>query len=237
MPWLRKRKGEFECPVCERNVTAFDDHKLRREARCPHCGAMERHRAFWLYLNEVSDLRSRRGTVLHFAPEPPIAKRLATWPNLKYTTCDIEEGRADLRIDAQDIDLPDASVEVILCAHVLEHVPDDRLAMRELRRILVNDGWAVIQVPVLLDVTDEDPSVTDPAERLRRFAQEDHVRAYGKDYYDRLAEAGFVVEQVDLRDHYTADQLRTWGVHYKVADGDHVTEGDDSFFIPVCRAA
>jgi ubiquinone/menaquinone biosynthesis C-methylase UbiE len=111
-------------------------------------------------------------------------------------------------VDVTDIDFPDASFDAIFCNHVLEHVPDDRLALREIRRVLRPGGWASLLVPdVDRPVTDEDPTVTDPHERLRRFGQRDHVRRYGYDYVDRLREAGFVPEVVKMDDVLPDDQL------------------------------
>jgi SAM-dependent methyltransferase len=97
------------------------------------------------------------------------------------------------RMDITDIQYPDESFDVIYCSHILEHVPDDRRAIREFHRVLRQDGWAMLLVPITADRTMEDPSVTDPAERLRLYGQADHVRRYGPDYADRLREAGFDV--------------------------------------------
>ncbi len=86
--------------------------------------------------------------------------------------------------------------DLILCSHVLEHIPDDRGALRQLRRVLRPGGAAVIQVPLRTGPTDEDASVVDPAARHRRFGQFDHVRFYGSDFTDRVRAAGFGVEAV-----------------------------------------
>jgi len=87
----------------------------------------------------------------------------------------------------------------VMCNHVLEHVPDDRKAMRELRRVLRPNGWAILLVPdVHAEATVEDPTITDPAERLRLFGQADHVRRYGRDYLQRLADAGFAPQAIDM---------------------------------------
>ncbi len=109
------------------------------------------------------------------------------------------------RMDVTNIQFPDASFDVILCNHVLEHVGDDRRAMRELYRVLRPGGWAILQVPMDLsrESTFEDPSVTDPRERTRLFGQWDHVRLYGRDYALRLRAAGF-----NLRLERFASQLR-----------------------------
>jgi ubiquinone/menaquinone biosynthesis C-methylase UbiE len=95
--------------------------------------------------------------------------------------------------DITRIPFPENSFDVIYCSHVLEHVPDDRKAMREFLRILRIGGWALLQVPITGTRTFEDPSITDPYERRRLFGQEDHVRRYGPDYKNRLEEAGFKV--------------------------------------------
>ncbi|MCA1823140.1 MAG: class I SAM-dependent methyltransferase [Mycobacteriales bacterium] len=222
-----------ECSICGARVRRFEPHRGRSDAKCPHCGALERHRAIWLYLQRRTDLFTAPRRVLHFAPERGISQRLSELPNLDYTTCDLAPGRAMRVIDATEIDLPNRSVDVVFCAHVLEHVPDDRRAMRELRRILADDGWALIQVPVLGAVTDEDPSVTDPDERLARFGQEDHVRAYGEDVYTRLAAAGFSVDLVDVRDVVTADERERYGLdaHAQGVDPEH----RHLWEIPICR--
>ena len=114
-------------------------------------------------------------------------------PYLDYLTADSEPGRGMVVMDLTGIKYPDNSFDVIYCSHVLEHIQDDRKAMSELHRVLRPGGWALLQVPIILEKTFEDPSVQTPEERKRVFGQSDHVRAYGKDYRDRLEQAGFVV--------------------------------------------
>lgn len=123
-----------------------------------------------------------------------------------YVTADLQNP-ADFQWDITAIPQPDASFDVIYCSHVLEHVYEDRKAMSEFYRVLKPGGWAVLNVPITDEVTFEDPSVTDPAERLRVFGQKDHVRRYGPDYVDRLREAGFQVETVYPRDLFSIDEL------------------------------
>lgn len=187
------------CPLCEKTARRFEPFGagtvIRPDARCKHCDALERHRLVWMYMRDETDLfsGSEPKRMLHVAPEPVLRDRLVGRPTIDYLSADLEPGVADVQMDITAIDFPDDSFDVIYCSHVLEHVPDDALAMRELRRVLRPTGWAILQVPILLAVTDEDPSITDPEERLRRFAQRDHVRAYGPDYADRLRAAGFEV--------------------------------------------
>lgn len=148
--------------------------------------------------------------MLHVAPEYTLSRRLRALANLNYLSIDLSSHRAMRKMDLTALDLDDASLDVILCSHVLEHIPDDRLAMRELHRVLRPGGWAILQVPLDPEraLTYEDASITDPAERLAHFGQEDHVRIYGRDYPDRLREAGFTVVEDDFAATLALEQCR-----------------------------
>jgi SAM-dependent methyltransferase len=141
---------------------------------------------------ELGSLVGKR--VLHFAPEAWMAPLLRR-PGVDYVSTDIDDPRADLNFDIQDIPLPEASVDVIVCSHVLEHVPDDRRATRELARILRPGGTALILVPQdpEREETYEDASITTPEGRLEHFWQADHLRIYGTDAARRLEDDGFNV--------------------------------------------
>ena len=191
------------CPVCENTARRFAPFgiELREEARCVYCGALERHRLLWLFFTRMTDLfDGREKRVLHIAPEAALTPLLRARLGAGYITADLSDPNADIRLDVMDIQFPDETFDVVYCSHVLEHVPDDRAAMREIRRVLKRDGWAVILVPILAERTFEDASVTSPRERLRLFGQEDHVRMYGADFEDRLREVGFNVQIVDVAD-------------------------------------
>ena len=167
---------------------------LRDDARCPLCGSLERHRLAIIFLRNKTNLfdgQSRK--FLHVAPERAFKKMFAEAAGAGYLTADLHAEDVMEKMDITDIQYPDESFDIICCTHVLEHVPDDRGAMREFYRTLRPDGWAVLNVPITTDVTFEDPSITDPDERTRLFGQHDHVRRYGPDYKDRLEEAGFHV--------------------------------------------
>ena len=117
-----------------------------------------------------------------------------------------------VQMDITRIQFPDDTFDVIYCSHVLEHVPEDRQAMREFHRVLKPGGWTVLQVPVTVDVTFEDPTVTDPAERKRLFGQNDHVRRYGPDYRDRLVGAGFTVQAIPCTSQFSEREIRKYGL-------------------------
>jgi ubiquinone/menaquinone biosynthesis C-methylase UbiE len=174
---------------------------LRPAARCPDCGSFDRERLVYLYIKNRTDLLRAGGDqrVLHVAPEVRIRPRLRAALGAGYVAGDLNPTDGLVRVDVTALEFPDATFDGVICNHVLEHVPDDLGAMRELRRVLKPGGWAMLQVPLAmgLERTYEDPSVTDPAERERVFGQNDHVRLYGRDYADRLRGAGFEVEVFD----------------------------------------
>lgn len=185
------------CPVCEKNFRKFKSfgHDQRKDVKCPFCSALERHRLVWLYFKKRTDLFSDSSKkMLHIAPERCFRNRLKNHLKENYITADLADPHASIKMDITDIKYPDKYFDVIYCSHVLEHVQDDRKAMRELNRVLKPDGWAILIVPVEAEKTFEDPSVVEPSERLRIFGQEDHVRIYGLDYIDRLKESGFQVK-------------------------------------------
>lgn len=150
--------------------------------------------------------------MLHVAPEPCFKQRFETWLNDDYITADLSDPHAMVKMDICDIQYPDDSFDVIYCSHVLEHVQDDKKAIREFFRVLANGGWAILLVPIYCDKTFEDPSIKDPAERLKVFGQEDHVRRYGPDYADRLREAGFAVEVTKVGDLFNRHEVEMMGL-------------------------
>jgi SAM-dependent methyltransferase len=207
----RFRGDRFECPCCGGRFSALRaaGRITRANALCPRCGSFERHRLVWLHLTRRTDLFAGPRRLLNVAPEQALQEKLRGLPHLDYLSIDLESPLAMRRMDLTRLDLPDASFDAILCNHVLEHVPDDRRAMRELYRVLKPGGWAILQTPVDMErtTTDEDPSVTEPKERLRRFGQADHVRTYGRDFFDRLRSAGWRVTQEEVPSLFTPAEI------------------------------
>jgi SAM-dependent methyltransferase len=191
----------------------FQTHKGREKAKCPRCKARERHRLLWLYLKNKTNLFHDKLRVLHFAPERWF-KALGTLPNLDYLSADLEPGRAMIAMDITEIPLSDHSVDVIICSHVLEHVIDDRRAMREMYRVLCTGGWAVILVPMRSNQqeTFENPAVVCPEERTRLFGQADHCRRYGSDIHNRLEETGFAVKPEYYTRELSGQAIKRYGL-------------------------
>jgi SAM-dependent methyltransferase len=199
------RGSKVECPVCGGGFSGFLPYgynKVRKGVLCPRCFSLERHRLLWLYLKNKTGLFTDPLKVLHVAPEQCFLSRFRKLGNLDYITADLESPLADIKLDIQEMPFDDNTFDVVICNHVLEHVPDDRKALREILRVLRPGGYGIMQVPMdlTLEKTYEDPSIVDPHEREIHFRQKDHYRLYGRDYTERLKECGFHLHETNYSD-------------------------------------
>jgi len=206
-----------------RKFLAYGYGKKRDNVLSPSTLSLERHRLLWLYLKNETDFFSASKKVLHFAPEQAFYKRFRKMKNLDYTTTDLNSPLADVKADICQLPFADNFYDIIFCNHVLEHIPDDKKAMQELYRVLKPGGMAILQIPQDLnrETTFEDDSITDPKERREVFGQYDHVRVYGRDYFDKLRKVGFQVEEVDYTSKLSAEEIDK----YRLAKGE---------ILPVC---
>ena len=225
----------------------------RNNVLSPSTLSLERHRLLWLYLQNETDffnselvseskqinsestisnnkrtiLRDTESSsvlkVLHFAPEQEFYKRFKKQTNIDYTTTDLLSPLADVKADICNLPFQDNHYDVILCNHVLEHIPNDTKAMQELYRVLKPGGMAILQIPQDLSraTTFSDDSIIDQKERAKIFGQYDHVRVYGRDYFDKLRSIGFNVDEED----YTSKIAPELVTKYCLAKGE---------IIPVC---
>lgn len=199
-------KGDvYTDPIDGKSFKAFLPYgygKQRDNVLSPSTLSLERHRLLWLYLKNETDFFTAKYKVLHFAPEQAFYKRFKSMKNLDYVTTDLNSPLADVKADICNLPFKSNEFDVILCNHVLEHIPDDTKAMQELFRVLKPGGFGVFQIPQDLnrEKTFEDNSITDKKERAKIFGQYDHVRVYGLDYFEKLRSIGFKVEEIN----YTA---------------------------------
>jgi SAM-dependent methyltransferase len=192
---------QYYCPICESHLSRFVILQRKYHLWCPVCRSLQRHRLSWIFLNSAH-FRLNQGAkrLLHIAPEPALAAKLSKISGLDYLSADLNDPKAMVKMDICDIQFPDNSFDVIYCSHVLEHIPDDQKAMQEFWRVITPDGQAIIIVPITASTTIEDPAMTDPIEREKRFGQYDHVRCYGPDIKGRLEKAGFEVTRFTTED-------------------------------------
>lgn len=205
------RGNNVECPVCESHYSKFLSygyHKLRKNALCPKCLSLERHRLTWLYLKNKTDFFSAQRKVLHIAPEQSFEERFKTMPNLEYITADLESPLADYKCDVQDMPFKDNEFDVVFCNHVLEHVDDDAKAMSEIFRVMKPGAFAILLVPFdsSREETYENPSIVSREDRKKHFLQYDHKRLYGLDYPERLKKAGFIISEQNYLDEISEKQ-------------------------------
>ncbi|MEL0457479.1 methyltransferase domain-containing protein [Flavobacteriaceae bacterium SZ-1-7] len=228
--------SKFTDPIDGKSFKTFLPYgygKQRNNVLSPSTLSLERHRLLWLYLKNETDffqpelvsgsisnvdkriiLRDAETSsalkVLHFAPEQAFFNRFKKMDNLDYVTTDLNSPLADVKADICNLPFNDNEFDVILCNHVLEHIPNDKKAMSELFRVMKPNGMGIFQVPQDLnrETTFEDDSITDKKERAKIFGQYDHVRVYGRDYFNKLQAIGFKVEEVDYTSKLSDEEIK-----------------------------
>ncbi|ARV15415.1 class I SAM-dependent methyltransferase [Polaribacter sp. SA4-12] len=226
-PWLIKAsylvrpiiafslKGDkFTDPIDGKSFRKFLPYgygKQRENALSPSTLSLERHRLMWLFLRDETDFftSTEKLKTLHIAPEQCFLDIFRKQKNLEYITSDLESPIADVKADICDLPFEDNSFDIVFCNHVLEHIIDDTKAMQELCRVLKKGGFGIFQIPQDLsrEKTFEDNSITDRKERAKIFGQYDHVRVYGRDYFDKLRSIGFKVNEIDYTKKIAPEKL------------------------------
>ncbi|MEX2493386.1 MAG: methyltransferase domain-containing protein [Nitrospirales bacterium] len=228
------RGNRFACPFCGghfgkmlptgTNVAVWKEKNMvgggyRLNARCPtrSCQSLDRERLLYLFLKEKTSIFSARVKLLHVAPERNLQKIFLNQKNIDYLSADLDAPSAMIKMDVMDIQFNDHMFDVVICNHVLEHVPDDKKAMAELHRVLKPNGWALLQVPLSLslDATYEDATITSPEDRERMFGQKNHLRIYARDYKDRLECVGFGVKEYEAVRELGADIVQRFALPEK----------------------
>lgn len=189
------RGTDFQCNICEARLKSFVENENRS---CPKCGSIARERRLWEILNR--DYLDRARLILDFSPSRATYRKLKARLGKNYTGTDLSgDFLSDQAYDITKIECANESFDLILCYHILEHIEDDRKAMRELFRILQKGGTCLVQTPFKEGEIYEDYSIQNPEERLRAFGQEDHVRIYSlAELKSRLEESGFHCETLNF---------------------------------------
>ena len=226
-PWLIKasyivrpviswylRGDKFTDPIDGRSFRKFLPYgygKQRENALSPSTLSLERHRLMWLFLKDNTNFftAAKKLKVLHIAPEQCFLDIFRKQQNLNYITSDLESPIADVKADICDLPFKENEFDVVFCNHVLEHISNDTKAIQELYRVLKPGGFGIFQIPQDLSkaITFADNTITDRKERAKLFGQYDHVRVYGRDYFDKLRSIGFKVDEVDYTKKITLEKI------------------------------
>ena len=198
--WLKG--DQYTDPIDGKSFKRFLPYgygQQRPNVLSPSTLSLERHRLLWLYLKNETDFFDKPLRVLHMAPEQCFLSIFKKMKNLDYTTADLYSPIVDVKADILDLPFKEEEFDLVFCNHVLEHIEDDHKAMKELYRVMKPGGMGIFQVPQELEreTTYEDPNIKTPEDKAVHFGQYDHVRIYGRDYFDRLRNVGFKVEEVN----------------------------------------
>ena len=230
---IANRGNKYICPFCNYKSKAlasigadfpvlFEKDIIgagKRDAGCYRCGSTDRERLIYLFLKDKIQILNNHSNikVLHLAPEKNLSKALLDSGFEEYVCGDLFTPGYSYpeyvkNMNVLDIPFEDNYFDLIICNHLLEHVPNDSDGMKELYRVLKPGAFSILQVPISskLAKTYEDFSVTNPKEREKIFGQFDHVRIYGQDYPDRLSAIGFTVERINI-----TQEFEKFGVNEK----------------------
>ena len=176
-------------PIFKKYKVAGGGYKLN--VQCPNCNSVDRSRLLYLFFQLRTDVYKKQTSILHISPNKEIANVLIS-DTINQVVGSIEpemyKEYNPIRLDVQKMEFPANTFDVLICCHVIEHVEDDDMAMREIYRVLKPGGFAVLQVPLAINLekTIEDKTLTTDKQRKIAHGQVDHVRLYGLDYFDKL---------------------------------------------------
>lgn len=192
--FLAYRAGSRKLPALIRSLNLIGSDVDNFE--CPRCGSHDRERHLLLYLRASGLLEWMRGkSLLHFAPERHLSRVIAAQGPTRYVRCDLNPQSPDeMKVDIESMAFEDGSFDLLIANHVLEHVADDRQALFEISRVLAPGGYAILQTPYssVLHRTWTDPGIVEESARLQAFGQEDHVRLFGQDIFERFSANGLL---------------------------------------------
>ncbi|MEM8762562.1 MAG: methyltransferase domain-containing protein [Bacteroidota bacterium] len=214
--------NSVSCCICNQKFKQFKTSGwiVKKGGKCISCGARQRHRLLWKYLEQQLPKTLSNLKVLHFAPDKSLYERLSTFDFEAYISCDLFPENLHyipkdkiVKVDITQIPYDENTFDIILCNHVLEHIPNDHHAMRELYRVMKVGGFGIFQVPVDYSKkeTFEDFTITSPRGRKKAFGQFDHVRWYGRDYPHRLEAAGFIAAENAFVNSFSEKEIKYFG--------------------------
>lgn len=220
--------NKYHCNICNKSFRKFLDGGFdlqvikemeiigagRRMHICPNCQSTDRDRLIKSFFDNNNKLIDNKIKLLHIAPEPSLNNYIKKLTNIDYiTAAKYHEGiyypEDMILVDLTDMQFSDSEFDFIICNHVLEHIDNDKLALSELFRVLKKGGTAILQVPFSnkLNISYENSDIQTAKEREEHFGQFDHVRLYGKDYPDKLTNAGFILNFYEVESNLNKSEI------------------------------
>jgi SAM-dependent methyltransferase len=195
------------CVVCDSSNSFSAGPNGRKYATCSECGSIERYRALKIINEVLRDYLVRKevqGKVIEVAPSNVSRSIFEPFGDnyLNFDANPSADGReCDFIADICETPFKDNSVSEFVALHVLEHVPNDKVAMKEICRVMAPNGICILQVPLAenTDRTDEEVIIDDEI-RAKRYGQSDHVRLYGTDIVERLEASGLIGRLLSMDD-------------------------------------
>ena len=211
------RGNKFTDPIDGRSYRKFLPYgykKLRPNALSPGTLSLERHRLLWLYPKRETAFLKDKKKVLHIAPEQALYKKFKEIESWDYLTLDLNSPLADIKADITNLPFDDNVFDLIICNHVLEHIQDDIIAIKEIFRVLKKNGLASMQIPIDIKriKTFENPEIKSNKERGELFGQYDHVRVYGKDFFERLKSVGFKTKKINYTKELSKEEIKKFSI-------------------------
>lgn len=228
-----KKKKIKQCYICGEQFESFSRYRINKDndslARyfqsigsdtenfgCYYCNSNDRERHLFMFFDKLSFWdKFKNARILHFAPEPPLSEKIKQLLPSEYIKCDLFPKEDWKKIDITKTGFDDNYFDILICNHVIEHVPDHLKALNEISRVLKKDGVAILQTPYseLLYNHFEDPNINTDELRLLFYGQEDHVRLISKrQFFDELAQC-FTVNIIRNQSFFSDEDCTKYGVN------------------------
>ena len=228
------RRVTSVCNICGWRGRGFEGVEHSESALCPVCGSISRDRfLYWCWTTRTP--YDPNAVVLETSPRMGGLYRERMAQRVQYTASDYDESmhKAVIRLDLQDIELPDSSIDVVLTPHVLEHVPDTGKALSELFRVMKPGGRVFLQVPVPQAVTMVPTEPEYHGDRTLVYFR------FGWDLADTIRAAGFACDVLVTQELYDAAAAgrHDWVHEGPDCDVDDLLAGADASALTVAASA
>ena len=206
------RGNTCQCNICGKKLRKFI-LLANADSMCPNCGSIQRNRRLWSLLE--TKFLVPNSNILDFSPSRCLYRKMKKVANINYQSTDLSgDFIADQQFDITNLKIADSTLDLVICYHILEHIPDDILAIKELFRVMKPGAKALIQTPFKEGEIYEDYTIASKEGRLQHFGQEDHVRIYSASgLKKRLESQGFFVEIIE---NFTDETIHNYAVNEKI---------------------